>query len=218
MRRFALIHDGSDQGWQATFLAFHVAAQLGASLLLFLGDSPTDEKLLVQLANQVEVGGRAAGVVIETHFLSDFSVSLATENVPSVDGLFIPHRLIQDGETALRLLEALSCPLWIIAKEFETNDLAVLVNDPAEDAKMIHYATMLAHRLQQNLIGIRKESNFASTLIEDPILSWVSIPNFSPSSLTLTQKQIESGLLIMPSSRISLVDNWQFNYLIYPAE
>jgi len=106
MQRFTLIHNGSQQGWQAAYLAFHIAAQLGAPLLVWLVDSATDKKVLAQRATQVEVGGRAAGVAIETRLVMEFPIRTLVENKSTVDGIFLPHQLIPNGETAARLLES----------------------------------------------------------------------------------------------------------------
>jgi hypothetical protein len=98
MQRFTLLHDGSDQGWQAAYLAFHIAAQLGAPLFALLVGSASDEKILARNASQVEVGGRAAGLVIKTRLVTEFSVDIVEENVADSDGLFVPRRLIPDEE------------------------------------------------------------------------------------------------------------------------
>ena len=66
MQRFSLIHDGSEQGWQAAYLAFNISARFGAPLLALLVKSDLPTSLLQKRAAQVRVGGNAAKLVIET--------------------------------------------------------------------------------------------------------------------------------------------------------
>jgi len=66
MQRFTLLHDGSPQAWQAAYLAFHIAAQLGAPLRVLLFDADDDQDMLAKNASQIEVGGHAAGVNVRT--------------------------------------------------------------------------------------------------------------------------------------------------------
>ena len=129
MQRFTLIHDGSRHGWQAAYLAFYVAAQLGAPLQVLLVASDNDKNTLAKQAAQVEVGGHAAGVAIGTQLISEFSIGTVIEASGNINGLFVPHHLIPDEKTARHFLKALDCPLWLVSEESETNGTAVLVGD-----------------------------------------------------------------------------------------
>lgn len=216
MQRFALIHDGSDQGWQTAYLAFHVSAQLGAPLQVLLGAS-TNKATLVQRAAQVEIGGRAARVVIGTRLVADFSLDTLLENTNSMDGLFIPRRLLPDGETAVRFLEALSCPLWIVSRGPEIHKMAVLATDLVVDEKLIHYTSTLSHRLQQSLTGFIQAEKLALMFQNDLELDWESIPNFSSDEISSTVDQLDVDLLFVPASKASLIDNLTSNCVIFPA-
>lgn len=207
MQRFTLIHDGSDQGWQAAYLAFHVAAQLGAPLLVLLVDSTTDKKILARRATQIEVGGRAAGVAIGTRFVTDFSVHVVLENATDSDGLFVPHNLIPDGEAALRFLEALSCPIWVVSHEAKSHKLAVLVSDLVTDEKLISYTAVLSHRLQQALIGLIRKDEHTSTAPSDTISTWIPLSNFAPREITTALVQNDIDMLFVPASRSSLIQD-----------
>ena len=121
MQKFTLLNDGSVQGWRATYLAFHVAAQLGAPLQALLINSNNDEETLEQRAAHIEIGGRAAGVAIETRLLTDFSVDFLKGQPTVIDGLFVPHRLVPNEVSAALFLEACSCPLWITSQEPENS-------------------------------------------------------------------------------------------------
>jgi hypothetical protein len=216
MQRFTLIHDGSDQGWQTAYLAFHIAAQLGAPLQALLGDS-TDRETLIQSAAQVEIGGRAAGVVIRTHLVADFSLDSLIENTNAIDGLFIPHRFIPDGKTAARFLEALSCPLWIVSQGPEIHKMAVLVSDLVADEKLIHYTTTLAHRLQQALVGLVQAGKLASISHSNLDLEWEPLLNFSSREIASTINQLGVDLFFVSASKAPLIDDLSSNCMVFPA-
>jgi len=217
MQRFTLLHDGSVQGWQATYLAFHVAARLGAPLQIFHFDPNNDGEALALRATHVETGGHAAGVAIETHLLSDFSLDTLKENITAIHGLFTPQRLIPDGETVSLLLKSFSCPLWSVAVESNLNDVAVLVDNPIHEAQLISYARTLSHRLQQSLTALVLDEKFESTL--NPELSgmkWMSLPTFSAVDIARALERLQAGLLFISSSNTSLIGNLPGNHVIYP--
>ena len=216
MQRFTLIHDGSEQGWQTAYLAFHIAAQLGAPLQALLGDSANRESL-VQSAAQVEIGGRAAGVVIGTRLVTDFSLDNLIENTDSIDGLFIPHRFVPDEKTAARFLEALSCPLWIVSHGPEIHKMATLISDLVADEKLIHYSMTLAHRLQQALIGLVQAKELASKSQSDLELEWEPIPNFSSREINATINQLDVNLFFVSASNASLIEDLASNCVIFPT-
>jgi hypothetical protein len=216
MQRFTLIHDGSDQGWQAAYLAFRIAAQLGAPLLVLLADSASDKKMLAERAAQVEVGGHAARVAIESHLVTDFSVDTVIENNIKSNGLFAPRRLIPDEKTARRFLEAFSCPLWIVSNESEMHGLSILVGEPDSDAALIHYVTALAKRIQQPLTGLIPESELASISEADTDVNWLSLAAFSSVEIDAALNQLGSSLLFVPVSSLSLTEGLSVNYVICP--
>jgi len=217
MQRFTLIHDGSDQGWQAAYLAFHVAAQLGAPLLVLLADPAADSETLVQRATQIEVGGRAAGVAIGTRLMTDFSVDVVTKNASGSDGLFIPRRLIPDWKSALQYLEAFSHPLWIVSTESEMHKMAILVDDFAANETLVNHTVTLARRLQQSLTGLVRVNELASIPRVDASIAWMSLPVLTPAEITVAIQQLEADLLFVPASGVSLVNELSINCVVYPA-
>ena len=217
MQRFTLLHDGSKQGWQVAYLAFHVAAQLGAPLLVLLTDSALAPDALIQRAAQVEVGGRAAGVTIKTHQVADFSVDVVTQYADDSDGLFVPQRLIPDWKTALRYLEAFSRPLWIVSRESEMRKMAVLVDNLDPNETLVNYTVTLSHRLQQSLTGIVLDSEPISVSKSDAPIDWVSLHVIDPVEINTALQQIEADLFFIPASRISLIDELPLNYVVYPV-
>jgi hypothetical protein len=217
MQRFTLLHDGSDQGWQTAYLAFHIATQLGAPLMVLLADPAADSKTLAQRATQIEVGGRAAGVAIGTRLVADFSVEVVTPIATGSDGLFVPRRLIPDGKTALRYLEAFSQPLWIVSKESEMHKMAVLVDDLIANETLVSYTITLSRRIQQSLTGLVRENESGSIPKADASITWMSLPTFIHTEITAAVQRLDAGLLFIPASRISLVDNLPINCVVYPA-
>ena len=217
MQRFTLLHDGSDQGWQTAYLAFHIATQLGAPLLVLLADPAADSKTLAQRATQIEVGGRAAGVAIGTRLVADFSVGVVTQNASGSDGLFVPRRLIPNGKTARRYLEAYSRPLWIVSKESEMHKMAVLVDDLIVNESLVSYTITLSRRIQQSLTGLVRENDPASIPKSNASIAWVSLPALTPAEITAAIQQLEADLLFVPASGVSLVNELSINCVVYPA-
>jgi hypothetical protein len=216
MQRFTLIHDGSEQGWQSAYLAFHVATQLGAPLLVLLVSETNNKNTLAKRAAQVEVGAHAAGVAIETQLITEFSVEVVAENSINSDGLFVPRHLIPDEKTARHFLEALSCPLWFVSKESEMHGMAVLVDDPIVDEALIHFATILSHRIQQPLTGLIPEGKLETPEKSDAAITWFPLPDFSPAEITAALNQLGVDLCFFPISSMSLTDELEINCVISP--
>lgn len=211
MQRFTLIHDGSDQAWQTAYLAFHIANRLGAPLLAFLYNPNTDNQPLTQRAAQIEVGGRAAGVVIETQVLNDFSLEAVAAYSEDSNGIFLPHHLLPDERTNRHYLEILSKPLWIVSGESEVHNAAVLVTDFRADEQLINDTITLSQRTELSLTGIIREKEPAQTAIR-----WISMTDFSPEQITATLNQHQISLLFVPASAISLVADLSINCVVYP--
>lgn len=217
MQRFTLIHDGSNQGWQAAYLSYHIAAQLGAPLLALLVDPQNDKKILAQRASEVETGGHAAGVVMETRLVTNFTVDILFDDIEPIDGLFIPQRFVPDEKTAARFLEAVSCPLWIVSKDAEINEMAVLVDDLTASEKLINYTFALSTRIQQSLTGLVRENELAFTPRTNAAISWLPLHDFSPPEITATLNQLDAGLLFIPVADIALISKLSVNCVIFPA-
>lgn len=217
MQRFTLLHDGSAEGWYATYLAFHVAARLGAPLQVLHTVSENETETLDERAAHVETGARAAGVVIETRLLADFALDTLKRAITSIDGLFLPLRLMPDGETVSRFLEAFSCPLWVVSVEAQPNDMAVLVNHPLKDAHLISYAKMLSHRLAQSLVAFVLDEHFDLTLRPELSgLRWKSLPDFSTPRIDRALEQLQVGLLFLPASNVPVTESLTGNRVICP--
>ena len=215
MQRFTLIHDGSAQGWQAAYLAFHITAQLGAPLLVILTGSVTDHKTILQRASQIEVGGRAAGVTIETRLVMDFSLEYLSGH--PIDGLFAPKHLVPDGKTAMRFIKVLSCPVWIVSKEAELHRTALLVDQPAVNQELIREITILSGRLQQPLTGLVLQSEFTRIPKTDVTVVWMPLPDFSMREIHTVLKQLDATLIFLPASHASLVAELSVNCVVWPV-
>ena len=198
-------------------MAFHVTTILGAPLQVFHIDSNNDREALALRAAHVETGGHAAGVAIETHLLSDYSLDTLKENITAIDGFFIPQRLITDGETVALYLDAFSCPLWIVSKETKLEDAVVLVNDPTRDTQLISYVKTLSSRLQQSLTALVLDEKFEATLkLKSSGLKWMALPTFSKDAITHALERLQARLLFISSLNISMIGDLPGNHVICP--
>ncbi len=217
MQRFTLIHDGSNQGWQTAYLAFHIAARLGAPLLALLVDPATDWKNLAKRAAQVEVGGRAAELSITTRFVTDYSVDVLAENSVGSDGLFIPSNLVPDGETAQRFLEVLACPLWVVSQDAELREMAVLVADFVAEEDLINYTSALSRRIQQSLTGLVQASELARMPDNGNALTWLPLADLSQSVITAAVAELDASLLFLSDSHLSVFSGLSVNCVLFPV-
>lgn len=216
MQRFTLVHDDSKQGWHAAYLAFHIAAQLGAPLSVLLVGATGDHRELINRAAQVEVGGHAAGIVIETQWIKEFNLNTVVKHISKSDGLFLPRHFIPDEMTARRFLEALSCPLWLASKETEPQGVAMLVEDPDADKALIHYTTILSQRIEQSLTGLVLERNL-ELIPKSENTNWLSISEFSQAEIKKALKKLNASLFILPVSNFILASDLPISCVLYPA-
>ena len=218
MQRFTLIHDGSGLGWQAAYLAFYVAVRLGAPLRVLLVDPSADDETLAQKSADIEIGGRAAGVEIETQIVADISLDTITGYITDLNGLFIPKRLVPDGETAARWLEVVSCPLWIVSRESVTRKMAVLVENPDKDEDLITYTARLAQRMNETLTGLIPGEESPSPTIQDSIrLTWVPLQVLSLPSIVSALNRLHIDLLFIRPSNTFLVSKLDCTCVVYPG-
>lgn len=213
MQRFTLIHDGSSQAWQTAYLAFHVSARLGARLQVLLVGASADP----QIRSQIAVGGRAAGVVLETRVLKRFSLESVTQKIDMINGLFLPSRLLADNEMVGDLLEALACPLWIVSEEPQTREMAVLVESLVEDADLIAYASLLAQRLGDTLTGLILGNAAPPDFPSEASLTWLPVPDFSLSRIALALDQLQADLLCVKPSRFPQARELGRSCVVYPG-
>jgi len=216
MQRFTLVHDGSKQGWQTAYLAFYIATQLGAPLSVLIVGEAGDKTELANRAAQVEIGGHAAGVVIGTQRIEEFTINTVMKHISNSDGLFVPRHFIPDEKTALRFLEALSCPLWLASKKIKMQGVAMLVGDLAGDKAMIDYTTTLSQRIQQSLTGLVLERKLG-LIPKSDTTNWLSLSEFSQAEIKKALNRINASLLILPASSFTLAGNLSINCVLYPA-
>jgi hypothetical protein len=220
MQRFSLLHTGSAQSWQAAYLAFHIAARLGAPLqVLLIGNSQKNKVSLAQWAAQLETGGRAAGVTIETRLLMGFSMDALKDTITSIDGLFAPRHFVPDGKTAELFLGTFSCPLWIVSQGSDFREMAILVDNFIKDNHMIADIKTLSRRLQQSLSGLIAERNFASTPKNDsPAFTWIPLSTLSQANIISSLKKHDIGLLFISAANAYLVNKLPCNCVIFPGK
>jgi len=216
MQDFALLHDGSKSGWQATFLAFHVAARLGAPLQIYLKLAKRKE-VLKERITQVEAGARAADVSIELLVVNDFSLTSIGRLLKAPDGLFLPQRFVPDGRAALQVIKNLSTPLWIVSRKLEILHMAALVNDSAKDVAMMAYSRAFARRLQEQLTVIIKEnSRNLARQQKTPFLHLMHLPSLTKLNIIHALRNLNSDLLFIPASKAGLIHALPCNCVLYP--
>lgn len=212
MLNFVLIHDGTELGWQAAYRAFHVTARLGASLLALVIDADLDADELVQYAAEIKIGGNAARINLTTRMVTEFTEQKLIKAIPPGDGLFLPSHLVSDEKTALRYLETLKNPLWVITTEAEINLMGVLITGEG-DKQAVDYATVLSNRMRKPLVGF---SNFHETDGIDPGLERVDVDDYSAESLLPVVSENDIDLLVIPASQIQLISLIPVNCVIFP--
>lgn len=216
MQHFTVLQDDSQQGWQAAYLAFHIASRLGAPLRVLLTESSSDENDHAQRAAQVKVGGRAAGVSVETRLLTDFSVNTVAENCSNTNGLFIPRRLIPDEKAARRFLQAISCPLWIVSMESAMEGMAVLRGESSLEQSLTDYALALSGRIQLPLTGLVHRDQHSLISKSYPDIPWQSLPDLTSIEITTVLKRVKASLLFLSISLFSLTVETPVNCVIFP--
>ena len=216
MQRFSLIHDGSEQGWQAAYLAFNISARFGAPLLALLVGSDLPHGLLAKRAAQVKVGGNAAKVAIETKLIPEISVNAVAKESKNINGLFVPRHLIPNEQFAHNLLRDLSCPLWVVSKEADLHGIGMLVENPTVQKALINFAINLSHRIQQPLIKLVTNNNYSSIPKSDTTGRWIPVQEFTQEGIMASLSQVETNLLIFSSTNFSLVNEIPINCIIFP--
>jgi len=214
MQRFTLLHDGSDQGWQATYLAFYIAVRFGAPLQVLHIDPRKNTKDLKRRAIDVETGGNAAGVSVETQFLADAPQETVRNLVSSVDGFFLPQRL---HSMIAPTLKGFSCPVWVVSREPETHRMAVLVDDPSGDVKVIEFANSLSNRIGLPFTILMHEENYKDKFRQGwPETSWLAVPDVSVTAIASVLKRLDAGLLTLSVSNLDLAGILPCNCIVCP--
>ncbi len=218
MQQFTVIHDGSTRGWRAAYLAFHVAARLGAPLQVLIVDREDNQDSSTQKAAQIEIGGRAAGLAIETRIVTVSALDTALSHTPVVNGLFIPRHLVAGDSSIAHLLAVMSCPLWIVSEETEVRRMAVLINDLAEDEDLVAYAVSLSQRMGETLTCLVIGDSPPPTTRSTPNLSWISLPQFSAPVIISAVESHNIDLLILRPPNYSLVEEISCSCVVYHPE
>lgn len=215
MQKFVLVLDGSEQGWQAAYRAFHVTARLGAYLHVLVINSVENESLLAQRANQVRIGGRAAGISIETQLIKEFSLDTLRKNNKDSAGLFVPSGLIPDDKVAKQFLNAISCPLWIISTESEIRKMGVLVDDPDQNKELISYSKSLSRRIKKPLTGFVLGTQLDAKSFGIST-RWIPVIKMTSAEINNILNKLGMDMLFLPYSLVNLINDLMINCVIYP--
>lgn len=216
MNRFTLIHDGTNQGWNTAYLAFHVAARLGAPLQAVLVDANATDEDLKSQATQIETGARAAGVKIETQVVKDFSPITISESIATGDGLFVPHRLTPNGKAALAFLNRIHAPLWIVKEGIDPLQWGILPDKEIKNKDLLTYADGLSYRFETSLTGLITKKASSPLKKKFPRLEWHHIPGISLTDVALAVKTFHIDLLFLHASHASLVSKLKCACVVYP--
>jgi hypothetical protein len=161
MQKIAAIHDGNTQGWETVYLAIHVAARMGTSLLvLTLAEGETTGSTSGQ-AEKIHTGARAAGLSAETAVLEQITPDEILQKAGEPYILMLPKNLARGEGLLLELSRRIACPIWVVTAKYEIRQLGVWFEAPDEGSS-VRYATTLARRLGQPLVLL------AGQLTDDP--------------------------------------------------
>jgi hypothetical protein len=218
MQRFALVHDGSAQGWQTAYLAIHVAARLGALLQVWLADTNADIESLAQRAAQLEIGGRSAGVSLTTQVVQGISLkTLAERDLASINGVFFPYHLLPEDDSVINLLDKMSCPVWIVADEPKTHTMAILVDDYVGDQQFILYATLMSQRMNESITGLLVGAPPLQMLHGVAEITWFPLKDSALPTIVSALQQLHIDLLFLSHANVSLVRSLERTCVVYPA-
>jgi hypothetical protein len=216
MHQFTVIHDGSTPGWRAAYLAFHVAVQFGAPLQVLIIEDEDGQNRPAEKAAQTEIGGRAAGLAIETHIVKISALDTILNQAPVINGLFVPRHLVTGEARIEQILETSSCPLWVVAEETEPRKMAVLISDLAEDEDLLAYALSLSQRMAETLSCLVIDDSPPPTTRSSPNLSWISLHEFTAPAIRSAVDTHSIDLLVIGSTDFPLVEEINCSCVVFP--
>jgi len=132
------------------------------------------------------------------------------------NGFFMPQSLVLDEKIALRYLELIPCPLWIISKESELQRTVLLVSDLAADAALIDLTTNLANRIKRPLTGFIRESEINLLPESSAEITWLPLTDFSPIGIEASINRLGESLLFLSARNFPLVRWLHMNCVFYP--
>jgi hypothetical protein len=178
MQKIAAIHDGSPQGWETIYLAFHVAVRLGMPLLVLTLPGDEKQQSPAEQIEKIHTGGRAAGLSVETFAIERVTAEAVLEHGRDLYTLLAPKDLAMPQVQALA--GALACPIWVVTGKYEIRRLGLCHPVPSEDFAA-RYARALAQRLDQPLVFLTSGAGEAA-LEEAQIhagITWEHLPEIS---------------------------------------
>jgi nucleotide-binding universal stress UspA family protein len=151
MQKIAAIHDGNTQGWETVYLAIHVAARMGASLLVLTLVGGEAEASSSGQAEKILTGARAAGLSAETSVLEQLSPEAILQKAGEPYMLMLPKDLARGDGLLEQLSAKIACPIWVVTAKYEIRQLGAWLERP-DQGTAVRYATALARRLGQPLV------------------------------------------------------------------
>jgi hypothetical protein len=205
-QRLTVIHDGSGQGWQAVYVAFHVAARLHASLLAISLANSNNRESSAERILKMGVGARAAGLTLRTGTIHELTVEAIEAQARGSGALLLPKDLFRAAGLVPALVEALACPVWLISREHEIRRLGVVLNGPASAGGALHYASTLAFRWNQPLICLTSEAGLSKypRTIKSVDLKWKVLGDLSAPAIQQQVSEKHIDLVLFNTSQTLL--------------
>jgi len=196
MQTVVAIHDGTSQGWETAYLAFHVAARLVTSLLIL--SLPVDQEgySLSEQSEKILTGGRAAGLTVETRGIEGMTAEHISRQAPDIYALLVPKNLPTDENLLIDLTRKLSCPIWLVGRKYEIRQLGVWLQAATQTLASRH-TTAMARRLGQRVVYFTAHSQAPDSL--DPEVIWKPVEDASPQALAKQVEIMHVDMLIFDS-------------------
>lgn len=190
MQHLMVILDNSADVWQAAYTAYDVAARSGASLVGVLVTDEGSHARALQTLRKFEMGARAAGVRVTTREITVSLSGYLKTHSAEMDGVFISRTSLNSPHAFDDLLNALSCPLWIVSTQRPIRRLLAIESAQAAGPEL---ALSLARRWGLSLKLLTPPET--SGIPEQPSESPAEIVRQAVPSLDLTTllSQIEEG-------------------------
>lgn len=151
MKNILVILDDSPGSRKAAYMAYEVAARLGARLVgasLFASQS---QQKAEQNLRDFKIGARAATVNVSGDYFPSLADALLAFNNLPIDAVFSSRDSLADDDLLSDWWTQASCPLWIVPSQREISRLLVVYDGSAGAAAALALALNLSSRWKVNL-------------------------------------------------------------------
>jgi hypothetical protein len=180
MQIIAAIHDGSSQGWETVYLAIHLAARLGASLLVLELPSGESGSSASEQSEKIHTAAHAAGLQADTQAIAGPSLAEIIEKTGESYVLMLPKGLAVQDNLLVELAGGLTCPIWVITYKYEIRRLGAWL-DPDGKGPALGCSSALSRRLEQPLVLFAE--HFTETSAPDAAVLVRALGEITPEQL-----------------------------------